>query len=189
MEFCANSSTDLLALRGAADFGFDPSETPGYCKLVWHNALGFFLLVRKWSAKSSLSGLAELKHISQSTFAPIPLQGFPGYSDSSVFGVPTVSFAVAHVTSVRGWAIVCPALEHVLKAHIRAQYVTAFRQTLFWNAGETLLFSYQYSQIYFTNIINPDFNPLPSPLSSTLPRGLRHRLASWELLTMRDNRL
>lgn len=38
-----------------------------FCKLLWQNELGFFLLVRKCSAKSSLFGLAELKRISQNT--------------------------------------------------------------------------------------------------------------------------
>lgn len=159
------------------------------CRLLWQNKLGFFwwesalpralyLVLLSWTV--FLKALVD--------FAPIPLQGFPGYSDSSLCGAQCQCCCTS-CHQCQGFTIAGPALEYVLSTNKRAQYATAFGQTLFWNAGETLLFSYQYCQIYFTNNINPDFNPLPSPLSSTLPRGLSHSLAQWELLTMRDNRL
>lgn len=160
-----------------------------FCKLLWQNELGFFLLVRKCSAKSSLFGLAELKCISQSTcgfcFYPFARLSWWQIGFSGAQG----QFCCTSYHHCEGFAIAGQALERVLSTNKRAQYATAFGQTLFWNARETLLFSYQYCQIYFTNNINPDFNPLPSPLSSTLPRRLSHSLAQWELLTMRDNRL
>lgn len=114
-------------------------------------------------------------------------KGFLVIPTAQIFWCPA-SALLYLMSPLPGVTIAGPALEHVLSTNRRTQYATAFWQTLFWNAGETLLSSYQYCQIYFTNNINPDFNPLPSPLSSTLPRGLSHSLAPWELLTMRDNR-
>lgn len=55
--------------------------------------------------------------------------------------------------------------------------------------GKHYSFHINTAKFILLNIINLDFNPLPSPLSSTLPRGLSHSLAQWELLTMRDNSL
>lgn len=147
--------------------------------------------MRKCSAKSTLFGLAELKCISQSTcrFCSYPFARLSWlFRQLRSSGAQRQLYCTSY-HHCQGFTIAGPALEHVLSTNRRTQYATAFRQTLFWNAGGTLLFSYQYCQIYFTNNINPDFNPLPSPLSSTLPRGLSHSLAPWELLTMRDNRL